>query len=412
MNALGNHTGRSQSRAYAEGWTASVLLHVFGLLGAVLLATNIQLAPQPTPFTWEIAMVEPSPSEPETVQQSAPVKQPEPLKQTEPKVPEPQPAVRQVQTRTVQPVQKPVRQQIREVRQAVQPVVRPVDQPMQTVQTTQATQSVHTTQVTPVVSQTVEAQTYSVSSSPTPVQTQREISSTTPNVVEQTVSQSQPASVTSKEAVHSKPDVTQVAAAPHAKEQAIVEHNPAAPIEQSEIKTQATSVTTQRTIQTRTEQRTAGTETSPLTRQIVEAIDNGIKETSKPVTQDVVTQNVSTPSVTARAQERAVTSDSQSIQSREDYVWLAELLWNRIEQFKRYPAKARMRHWEGQVVLLAVITNAGEVTTVDVVKSSGYDVLDDNAIEALRLASPITLNQTLEKSQVAIQIPINYRLGR
>lgn len=411
MNALGSYPGRSHSRAYAEGWTASVLLHVFGLLGAVLLASKIQLAPQPTPFTWEIAMIEPSPSKPETVQQSTPVKEPEPVKQPEPKVTEPQPAVRQVQTRTIQPVQKPVRQQVREVRQAVQPVVRPVDQAMPTVQTTQATESIQTTKVTPVVSQTVEAQTYSVSSSPTPVQAQSEISSTTPKVIEQTVAQSQPASVASKEAIQSKPGVTQVASAPQVREQAIVEHHPADPIEQSEIKTQTTPVTTQRTIRTRTES-TAGTETSPITRQIVEAIDNSIKETSKAVTQDVVTQNLGTTSETVRVQEQTVTSNPQSFQSREDYSWLADLLWKRIEQFKRYPAKARMRHWEGQVVLLAVITNAGEVTTVDVVKSSGYDVLDDNAIEALRLASPITLNQALEKSQVAIQIPIHYRLGR
>ena len=411
MNVSGSRLSKTQSRAYTEGWAASVVLHVFGLIGALLLASNLQLAPQPTPFTWEIAMVDPSPSEPETVQQPAPAKQPEPVKQTEPKVTEPQPAVRQVQTRTVQPMQKPVRQQVREVRQTVQPVVRPIDQPMQTVETTRATQSIQTTKVEPVASQTVEAQTYSVSSSPTPVHTQPEISSTTPNVVEQTVSQSQPASVASKEAVQSKPDVTQVAPAPHVKEQSIVELNPTDPIEQTVANTQAAPVTTPRTIQTRTEP-TAGPETSPLTRQIVEAIDNDIKETSKPVTQDIVTQNVSRLSETLRAQNRAVTSNSRSFQSREDYVWLAELLWNRIEQLKRYPAKARMRHWEGQVVLLAVITNAGEVTTVDVVKSSGYDVLDDNAIEALRLASPFTLNQHMKESQVAVQIPINYRLGR
>lgn len=411
MNASAISPSRTQLRAYAEGWAASVLFHLLGMIGAILLAANLKLPPQPTPFTWEIAMIEPAPNEPEVVQKSEPVKQAEPVAQSSPKVTDPQPAVRQVQTRTVQPVQKPVRQQVREVRQAVQPVVRPVDQPMPTVRTTQATQSVQTTKVTPVVSQTVEAQTYSVSSNPTPVQTQTEIASATPNVVEQTVSQSQPASVSPKEAIHSKPDVTQVAAMPQVKEQTIVEHNPAAPIEQYEIKTQATPVTTQRTIQTRPESPT-GTEISPVTRQIAQAIDNDIKETSKPVTHDIMTQTVNTPSETEHVQNRTVTSNFQSFQSREDYLWLAELLWNRIDQHKRYPAKARMRHWEGQVVLLAVITNAGEVTTVDVVKSSGYDVLDDNAIEALRLASPIKFNQTLGKTQVAIQIPVNYRLGR
>ena len=39
--------------------------------------------------------------------------------------------------------------------------------------------------------------------------------------------------------------------------------------------------------------------------------------------------------------------------AKPDYGWLAQALWSRIEQLKRYPQIARMNRWEGKVVLRA-----------------------------------------------------------
>jgi protein TonB len=93
-----------------------------------------------------------------------------------------------------------------------------------------------------------------------------------------------------------------------------------------------------------------------------------------------------------------------------DYGWLRDLLWKRIEELKRYPAQAKFNHWEGKVVVQAVIKADGTVGDVRVAESSGHALLDEEALVVMRKASPLTLKHQLEKSQITILVPISYRL--
>jgi protein TonB len=86
------------------------------------------------------------------------------------------------------------------------------------------------------------------------------------------------------------------------------------------------------------------------------------------------------------------------------------MLWRRIEQLKRYPAGARLNRWEGTVVVKAIVRDDGELMDLRMEKSSGYAVLDDDAMELLRRASPLKLRQELGRSQLTIRIPITYKL--
>lgn len=95
-----------------------------------------------------------------------------------------------------------------------------------------------------------------------------------------------------------------------------------------------------------------------------------------------------------------------------DYGWLAETLWSKVEQLKRYPHKARLNRWEGRVVLRVIIREDGHLLDLAVAESSGHSVLDQDALEILRLASPLTLKYPLGKPQVVVQVPISYRLER
>src|SRR5436309_2806408 len=95
-----------------------------------------------------------------------------------------------------------------------------------------------------------------------------------------------------------------------------------------------------------------------------------------------------------------------------DYGWLAEALWSRVEQLKRYPHLARMNRWEGRVVLGVVSQADGHPLGLAVSESSGHSVLDQDALEVLKLASPLTLKHPLGKPQVVVQVPISYRLER
>ena len=98
--------------------------------------------------------------------------------------------------------------------------------------------------------------------------------------------------------------------------------------------------------------------------------------------------------------------------AKPDYGWLAQALWSRIEQLKRYPQIARMNRWEGKVVLRAVIREDGQLMDLEVAESSGHQVLDLAALEIVRQASPLKLLHDLGQPQVVVQVPISYRLER
>lgn len=94
-----------------------------------------------------------------------------------------------------------------------------------------------------------------------------------------------------------------------------------------------------------------------------------------------------------------------------DHGWLAESLRRRLAELKRYPSTARLNGWEGKVVLRAVIRADGHLSEVKVHRSSGYDALDNAAIEAIRLVCPLHMHQPLGTSEVAVYVPIVYSLA-
>lgn len=93
-----------------------------------------------------------------------------------------------------------------------------------------------------------------------------------------------------------------------------------------------------------------------------------------------------------------------------DYGWLKDALGARIEQLKRYPRQARANNWEGRVVLEVVVRHDGTVVGLHVAESSGHPILDQEALEVMRRASPLALKYPLERPEVPLLVPITYRL--
>ncbi len=94
-----------------------------------------------------------------------------------------------------------------------------------------------------------------------------------------------------------------------------------------------------------------------------------------------------------------------------DHRWLAESLWRRVAELKRYPNSARMNGQEGKVILKAVIRSDGHLVDVSVQKSFGYHVLDEAAIEAVKLACPLHMKHAIGKPQIVVSLPIVYSLA-
>lgn len=82
----------------------------------------------------------------------------------------------------------------------------------------------------------------------------------------------------------------------------------------------------------------------------------------------------------------------------------------RAAHFKQYPRLARMHGWQGRVVIRVVINEDGSLTDANVVESSGYDLLDLDAIGLVKKVCPIELQRELGQSHVVINVPVSYSL--
>jgi protein TonB len=84
-----------------------------------------------------------------------------------------------------------------------------------------------------------------------------------------------------------------------------------------------------------------------------------------------------------------------------------EKLFRILNDYFKYPAIARRRGWEGEVLLSLSIEYDGRLDNIHLVKSSGYTLLDNSAIEAVNKIKSIPGEY---ETVVNIQIPVIYRL--
>jgi|LQYC01.1.fsa_nt_gi TonB family C-terminal domain len=87
----------------------------------------------------------------------------------------------------------------------------------------------------------------------------------------------------------------------------------------------------------------------------------------------------------------------------EHFAYIKEL----IQQHIRYPEMARRRGWQGKVVVDFIIRENGNATDIKIVKSSGYEVLDNNVIKTVKKVTPFPKPPVEAK----VIVPITYRLS-
>ncbi|MGE5492010.1 MAG: energy transducer TonB [Actinomycetota bacterium] len=80
-------------------------------------------------------------------------------------------------------------------------------------------------------------------------------------------------------------------------------------------------------------------------------------------------------------------------------------------RFKRYPAVAREAGWEGRVALRLVISEAGMPISLTLIGSSGFPILDQAALEMMRLAASHTpVPDSLRGRAFSIDLAVDYSL--
>jgi len=65
------------------------------------------------------------------------------------------------------------------------------------------------------------------------------------------------------------------------------------------------------------------------------------------------------------------------------------MIQSKIEQHQIYPLQAKLRQIQGTVVIHGILTLDGIIKGIDVVQSSGFTVLDQAGIKAVKDASPL-----------------------
>ena len=82
-----------------------------------------------------------------------------------------------------------------------------------------------------------------------------------------------------------------------------------------------------------------------------------------------------------------------------------------VDRHKHYPRIALMRQWQGTVILQLNIGADGRLQDYRLARSSGYDALDQQALEMLRAAMPLpTIPAQLAGIDLAVDIPVTFRM--
>ncbi len=366
-------SGSDRSLNYrVQGWIVSAVTHTLAVGAAFALTSALHLPPQPEPFKWEVSLVQPP--APQDVEPPRPNPRPPRPERMTPPVVETKPVVQTVQT-VAQAVQQEIRDMTPEVRNTVRTAVQPAPQVV-----TRSMESINqTTQIELAAVRTVAA-------------------------TESRQVVTEPASVAREEAPVATP-------APVLRQ--AVEHT-SAPIHTETVAERIIEPVQPVTV----ESASAPSVTGAVQERQIMVAESAHSLVSQPVSTGSVQERrlvqEPAPATTPFAPIQEASIHQLPVQSlpatKADYSWLAEALWRRVEQLKRYPHLARMNRWEGMVVLQAVIRHDGHLVDLKVAESSGHAVLDQDAMEVMRKACPLDLKHSLGKPQVVVQVPISYKL--
>ena len=141
----------------------------------------------------------------------------------------------------------------------------------------------------------------------------------------------------------------------------------------------------------------------PIQKKITPIIENATsvaqavpKEVAPPAPADAISK---TPNVVPQEQ---VTQHLESYSS---------MLANAIAKYKQYPKIAQMRGWQGTVIADLEIDSKGSVISVKIKKSSTYEVLDNEALEMIKKASPFPAPpESLRGKNFNVLVPISFKL--
>jgi protein TonB len=351
------------NRFLIPAWCISLTLHGIVAVLAVLFAAQVRPIVQEEPFKWDVSLVETAKTE--SASEPTPAPTPVPAEKVVPPVEAP----RVVARRPVEPPPDAVMHRVAP-EQTVQ-MVHPESQPPKPVEQREEPPPPQKTEpVTPPVI-------------PTPEKT---IEPLEQQVVE--IPKARPEPITPAK----EPEPA------HSAEPVIAQRQPIAPPPSEPVDTRAVETP-------------APSPSTPLTSSAPADPAPSVSQVS-PAPQETPTQTAKAfPGPVAPEAPAQISKAAPGPDVKADHRWLAESLWRRVAELKRYPNSARLNGQEGKVILKAIIRADGHLADVSVQKSSGHQILDAAAIEAVKLACPLHMKHAIGKPQIVVSLPIVYSLA-
>ena len=142
----------------------------------------------------------------------------------------------------------------------------------------------------------------------------------------------------------------------------------------------------------------------PIQKKITPIIDKNATSVAQPTPKEVATS----PPAETISKIPNIVPQEQLTQHLESY---SSLLANAIAKYKQYPKIAQMRGWQGTVIADLEIDSKGTVISIKIKKSSTYEVLDNEALEMIRKASPFPAPpESLRGKNFNVLVPISFKL--
>lgn len=79
---------------------------------------------------------------------------------------------------------------------------------------------------------------------------------------------------------------------------------------------------------------------------------------------------------------------------------------------QQYPRLAALRGWEGEVRLRLRVARKGSLVAVEVVHSSGHEILDQHALQLIQAAALPAPPDALGDREIQVVVPIHYKLQK
>ena len=136
-----------------------------------------------------------------------------------------------------------------------------------------------------------------------------------------------------------------------------------------------------------------------------ETVKKGITTTEKDIAKIKIpsknkSRKQSTPIETASIDKNSSTSKAR----------VASILYKELNQYFTYPRLAIKQNWQGKVLLSLRVTSNGEIKNIQLNSSSGYDVLDQAAINSLSKVEQLPEISSWLPFDIDLEFPVIYKL--